>query len=339
MPEANRLALDLALDAPADGVFAALTGLAEPVSLRVAGRGDWADWNGRLLADLAGEEFARLDLAANDGTVRVTGPTRVARLLDGPTAALLGPVLAVDLTGSLEERTVDLAGSIASDALRVNANGLVDLATNTFDDFRASFVLLRPSALAENLAGSGLRGQVVLDGAFTTPEVQYALNANRLLVNDIGLQNFQASGAAEVRSDQILVPVSARIARITGLDTVAGGTLTNVRLNGDLAIDGTRILSDNLRIRSDRIDAGVVLAADTSAGLYTGAIDGRIDNYRLESVGVFNFETDIDLETVAGGGFALDGRVQARSTQLFNEGVRDFLGGQAVAAANVRYGT
>ena len=92
-----------------------------------------------------------------------------------------------------------------------------------------------------------------------------------------------------------------------------------------------------MRIRSDRIDAGLILLADTSTGLYTGAIDGRIDNYRVESVGIFNIETNVDLES-QDGGFALAGRVRARSTSLFNEGVRNFLGGNAVAASDVRYG-
>ena len=119
---------------------------------------------------------------------------------------------------------------------------------------------------------------------------------------------------------------------------MAGGTLANVRLDGDLAIEGPRILSDNMRLRSDRIDAGLVLVADISTGLYTGAVDGRIDNYRVESVGIFDIETDIDLQA-EGDGFALAGRVNLRSRQIANEGVRDFLGGNAVAAADVRYGS
>jgi translocation and assembly module TamB len=56
-----------------------------------------------------------------------------------------------------------------------------------------------------------------------------------------------------------------------------------------------------------------VLVTDTSTG--TGAVDGKIDNYRVESVGVFNIETDIDLNQ-QNGGFALVGKVRARSTSL-----------------------
>ncbi|MDG6078048.1 hypothetical protein E3U23_02405 [Erythrobacter litoralis] len=337
VPEENKLDLDLDLNAPGDGVIAALAGLTEPLRVQVSGRGDWERWNGRLDADLAGSQFARLAIAARDGTFDVKGPTRVARLFEGPTAQLLGPILNVDMRAALNERRIDLAGNLNSDAFRLNTNGLVDLSDNSFEDLEASFVLLKPSALAENLGGSGLRALLTLNGEFATPEVEYLINANRLVMNDMGLQNLRASGNAVIDSDRILIPIDARVARVTGLDTVAGGTLTDVRLAGDLAIEGTRILSDNMRLRSDRIDAGLILLADTSTGLYTGAVDGRIDNYRLESVGIFNIETDIDLRTEREG-FAMAGRVRARSTSLFNEGVRDFLGGNAVAATDVRYG-
>ncbi|MXO86545.1 hypothetical protein GRI38_10970 [Altererythrobacter aurantiacus] len=338
VPEENQLDFDLDLQAPAGGVILALAGLEDPLSIDAGGSGDWASWNGRLNADLAGSEFARLDITARDGTFRVQGPTRVARLVEGPTAALLGPVMNIDLTATAEERRVDLAGNITSDAFRLNTNGIIDLGESAFDDFRASFVLLRPSALAENLSGSGLRGSVALTGPFATPVVDYAINANRLVMNDMGLVNFTAEGEAEINADRILIPVSARVGRITGLDSVAGGTLTNVTLAGDVAIEGPRILSDNMRINSDRIDAEVVLLADTSTGLYTGAIDGRIDNYRVESVGIFDITTDIDLQT-ENQGFALAGRVGVRSQQIENESVRDFLGGNAVAGADIRYGS
>jgi hypothetical protein len=45
------------------------------------------------------------------------------------------------------------------------------------------------------------------------------------------------------------------------------------------------------------------------------------------------------VKTVAGGGFALVGRVRAQSTRLFNEGVRSFLGGNLIASSDVAYGT
>lgn len=338
VPEANKLAISGSVDAPKGGVIAALTGISDPLALRIDGRGDWNAWNGKLDVDLAGSELARLTLGARDGTLTAKGPTRIARLVTGPTANLLGPITALDLAAIVKDRRADLSGSISSDAFNLTPSGVIDLSTNRFSDLKLAFVLLKPAALAENLSGSGLRAILTLNGAFATPRVAYKLDAARLAMNDMALEQLTASGAARVDADRIMIPVDARAARITGLDTVAGGALRNVRLAGDLAIDGPRVLSDNMRVRSDRIDARVILLADTSKGLYTGAIDGKIDNYRIESVGIFDIATDVDLKTEASG-FALAGKVRARSKTLFNEGVKDFLGGNAVASSDVRYGS
>ena len=161
-----------------------------------------------------------------------------------------------------------------------------------------------------------MRAQLTLNGAMATPRVAHVLNADRLVMNGTGLNGLAASGEARIDADRIMVPIAARVARITGLDTVAGGQLANVRLDGDIAIDGPRILSDNLRIRSDRINAGLILAIDTSKGRYAAAIDGKIDNYRVESVGLFDIVTNVDLKTVSSG-FALAGNVRARSTPAY----------------------
>ncbi|MEO6091932.1 MAG: hypothetical protein ABIT04_08030, partial [Novosphingobium sp.] len=337
LPARNRLDLKLTLAAPKGGVLVAMAGLKQPLAVRLDGRGDWNAWQGKLDANLGGEELARLAVLATNGTFTIKGPTRLARLVTGPTASLLGPVTTIDLAAALAERRAKLTGTISSDAFTLASDGGIDLADNSFDRLKLAFVLLRPSALAPNLSGSGVRALLTLDGPFRTPGVDYTLTADRLVMNAMGLERLTASGAAKVDSEHIIVPVAARAARITGLDTVAGGSLANVRLNGDIAIDGPRILSDNMRLRSDRIDAGLILLADTSKGLYTGAVNGRIDNYRVESVGIFNIETNADLKAVPGG-FAMTGKVRARSTRFTNQSVANFLGGNAVASSDVRYG-
>ena len=339
VPEDNRFDLDLDLNAPGDGVIAALAGLTEPLQMKLAGKGSWAKWNGQLTAALAGKSLANIAVTGTDGTFNLKGMAGLARFAPPSTAALLGEETSLDLTASLNERTATVEGRIFSDAFNLVTNGLINLSDNSFDDFKAAFVLLKPSALAPNLRGSGLRAMVTLDGPFASPRVEYNINAARIVMNDMGVENLRAKGAVRIDTSSILIPVSATASRITGLDTVAGGTLSNIRLDGDIAVQGPRILSDNMRMRSDRIDANLILLADTSTGLYTGAIDGKIDNYRIESVGVFNIETDIDLTSENGGGFALVGKVRTRSTQLLNDNLQTYLGGNFTASSDVRYGS
>ena len=338
VPDANRLALNLFVDAPARGVVAGLTGVARPLTLRIAGRGDWNRWDGRLVANLDRAPLARLALQARNGTFGVRGPTRVARLVEGPTAALLGPITNVALTSTWQDRRADLTANINSDAFTLVANGRADLARSRFNKLKLSFGLLKPQVLAPNLAGRNLRAIATVDGAFTAPRVDYALSATSIAFNDTVLNGFAAQGVAQVGSSQTTIPIAAKARSITGLDTVAGGTLTNVRLDGDLAIDWPRILSDNLRIRSDRIDAKLIILADVARGLYTGGIEGRINNYRINSVGIFNLDTQADLRSLVSGGFAMVGRVRAQSTRLFNDGVRNFLGGNLTASSDLNYG-
>ena len=337
VPEAGRLGLKLAVDAPQGGVLAALARLDQSFALKIDGAGDWAKWDGTLGADLGGKKLAQLALTARSGTFAIKGPAELGRLLGGVPAVLLDATTQLDLAAKLDNRRVAVTGSLRSDALALTPNGVIDLSDNSFDAFKLDVLLLRPGALATNLSGRALRVQLELAGAFARPVVQYHLTAGALATNDVVLEGIDASGKARVDLDQIVIPVAARIARIGGLDSVAGGTLTNVRLNGDLAVDGTRILSDSMMIKSDRIDAKAVLLADTARGFYTGAFEGRINNYKIDSVGIFAVQTTADLKR-SGAGFTLTGSVKARSTQLFNANVRDLLGGNAVGSSQLVYG-
>jgi translocation and assembly module TamB len=340
VPEQNRLAMTLDLTAPKGGVLAAMGGFEQPLTAKLDGRGDWKVWNGALTANLGADPLARLALTARDGTFAVKGTAQASRLLaEGPVARILGTETSVDLTARLDERKMDLDGRVASDAAQLGVNGGIDLGNSRYEGLRLALNVLRPSAVAPALRANGLRATAAFDGAFDRPTVDYTANANSLAVNDIIVEALSLAGKARVDADQIVIPVAGRAARIRGLDTVAGGTLTQVQLNGDLAYADGRILSDNLRLRSPRIDAKAIVIADLTKGFYTGAIDGRINDYRIESVGIFDIDTDADLKTAPRGGFEIVGRVRARSTKLFNSGVRDFLGGNATASSDVRYGT
>ena len=339
VPDDDVLNLQAQLRAPADGAVAALAGLDRPLAARIDGRGSWSLWNGRLIADLDGVPIAGVRIRAKDGTVRVKGGARPDLLLSGQPAALFRPVTQLDITAALDRRRVDLNASIGSPSFDLLANGLVDLGESRFSDLKLAFRLDKPSVILPNLSGRDVRATLALDGRFSTPVVDYRIQASALGFNDTVVQGLTAAGRARVDSDRILIPVSARARAITGLNATAGELLTNVAIDGDLAVKGPRILSDNLRIRSDRLSGTAVVVADTSTGLYTGAIKGRLDGYRIASVGIFNLNTDVDLKTTPNGGYALVGRVQAKSTRLFNDSVREQLGGNALASARVFYGS
>lgn len=339
VPESNTLDVAFDFDAPAQGLIAGLNGVAEPLRVNLRGKGDWDAWNGRLTGRLGGQELADVALTARKGTFTARGDMRPALLLAAQATALLEPTTSIDITTTANDRRFDIAADIGNANFAFDANGLVDLGESRMRDLAIGFRLLQPGTIAENLSGAGIAANLTLNGPFSAPQIAYDVTAARLGFNDISVIGLRASGAARLDRDAWLVPVNARARRIAGLNAAAGGLLENVRLDGDLAYSNARLMSDNMKLKSDRIDATAVLLADLNTGVYTGALNGQVNGYRVESVGIFNLTTDIDLETTGNGGFRLAGNIRARSSQILNDGLRDFLAGNSLINAAVSYGS
>lgn len=327
VPDDNRFDVDARITGPANGMIAGMAGLKAPIIATIDGQGDWRNWRGRLAGTLGGRPLADLALTGREGRFTVRGSTQPGLILQGPVERLTAPRLDVAIDAALQDRKADTRIQLRSSALAVNAAGLLDLGNSRFGNFRTEAMLLTPGAIAPNLNGRSVRAAVVLDGGFGTPTVDYKVQAAALGFGETVVEQLYAEGRATVDADRILIPIAAKARRISGLNAAVGGLVTNVAINGDLAISGDQVLSDNLRIRSDRIDATAIVAANLTTGRYTGAIKGRINDYEVASIGILNLTTDASLYAAPQGGFGIKGRVVAQTTRLFNEGIRNFLGG------------
>lgn len=336
VPEQDRLAIAARLDAPAGGFVARMAGFDQPFAARVAGQGRWSDWRGRAQATLGGDAMANLAIAAQNGTFRVSGPLRPGLMFEeGSVRRLVEPVIRLDLTSILDQRRADTKLRLQSEALAVAAEGMIDLGESRFSGVRVATRLLKPGAIAPNLNGRDIRVALLLDGPFGTPVVAYDLQASAMGFNTTIVEGLRAQGRARVDADRITIPVSARARRITGLNPAVGSLATNVAIDGSFAISGTTVLSDNLKIRSDRINATAVIVADLAKGMYRAGIQGRIDNYLVEGVGLLDLDSNIDIVS-EGAGFGLKGRLAFRTRRIDNASARDFLGGNAVGSVGIR---
>src|SRR3546814_500754 len=253
---------------------------------------------------------------------------------EGPVQRLLAPLVQVDLVTTLAERRADTRLRLRSSALAVAAEGLIDLGESRFGGLRVAARLLQPGAIAPNLNGRDVQLAMVLNGPFATPVVAYDLRAAALGFNETVVQGLRARGRARVDADRITIPVSAIIQRITGLNEAVGGLLTNVRVDGTLNIAGSRILSDDLRIRSDRINATAIIVADLAKGEYRAGLQGRVNNYLIAGIGLLDIDSDLNVVS-RGEGFGITGRVAIRTRRIDNASARDFLGGQAIVTAAI----
>jgi translocation and assembly module TamB len=337
VPEDNRLILDLKLDAPAQGLLAGFTGVEQPFAVSLNGAGDWKKWDGKLTGRMGSEGLANVAIAARQGTFTVRGPMRPGLLLTGPGRNMLEPVTIIDLTAALKDRRAQIDGTVTSDNFTLGAEGLVDLGASRMENLNLAFRLLKPSVMAENLRGADIGATATLNGEFAAPTVQYGLSARQIAFGATVVDGLSVSGSAALEKDRWLIPVEGRARRISGVNESVEPLLTNLRVDGDLAYANGRLLSDNMRLKSDRIDATAVIVADLNTALYTGALNGRVNGYKVESVGIFNLQTSMDLKHGENGYFKLGGRVTARSSRILNDSLQGFLGGNALIVADVGY--
>jgi len=335
VPDRNRFDMGLAVDAPANGFVASLSGLTQPLSARLNGKGSWRHWDGRALARLGGKSFLDLGVNGRNGTFTVTGPIAPGLLLAaGPARRLVEPMVQVNLVTTLNQRRADTKLRLSSPAMSMALDGLIDLGKSQFTDVKVAARLAQPGAIMPNLTARNLQIAAVLNGPFKTPFVAYDLRAAALGFNGTTVEGLRARGRAKIDADRFTVPISARATRITGLNPSLGGLLTNVGVDGTLNISGTTILSDDLKIRSDRMNATTVVVADLARGTYRAGIQGIVNGYQLDGVGLLDINTHMDVVATAKG-FGIKGRVAVKTRRIDNASAAGFLQGNATAAANV----
>jgi translocation and assembly module TamB len=336
-PDRNLLNIDTALDAPANGLVAATSGMARAMKLTLAGKGTWAAWDGHLTEQVDAVTLGDVAITARKGTFGVHGVLRPAVLLTGQGADLFKPDTRVDATASFDQRRVVLNAKVGNANFAAGADGAMDMGHNTLSDMKLRFALMQPGVIAKNLSGDKIAAQAVLNGSFIAPSLSYGLTAGRIGFGATRIDGLSVSGSAAMDKDHWRIPVSGKADAITGVSASVAPLLTNVRLSGDFSYAKGRLLSDNIRLQSSRIDARAVVVADLNRALYTGTLNGRINDYLVASVGVFNLQSNFGLKTGANGSFRLSGHVAARSTRLLSDGLQSFLGGNALINADVGY--
>ncbi len=335
VPDQNKLDMGLQIRAPGNGFVASLAHLTQPLNASVDGKGSWANWNGRAVATLGGKAFADVAIGGRSGTFTFTGPLSPGLMMaEGPARRLLEPSVQLNLVTTLANRRADTRLRLSSPTVSVGAEGLIDLGRSEFGNLKVAARLSRPGAVLPNLSGRDVQLAMVLNGAFRTPIIAYDLRAAALGFNGTIVEGLQARGKAQVDMDHMTIPVAARARRITGLNPTFGSLLNNVTLDGTLRMSGTRILSDDLRIRSDKLNATAVIVADIASGTYQAGIQGRVNNFLVEGIGLLDIDTHLNVVT-AGKGFGIKGKVAVKTRRIDNASARGVLEGNATATAMV----
>ncbi|HEX7798738.1 MAG TPA: translocation/assembly module TamB domain-containing protein, partial [Asticcacaulis sp.] len=336
VPDANKLDLEAHALAPEDGAADRLLGLGKPLSLDLDGKGGWALWRGRLVTEFGGAALSDLQLTAQNGVFHIAGPTHPDLIAGADAAALLRPQLNIDATAKMKDRVFDLNLALASQAVDVKALGVVDLGHNRFRKLEAHARLLRPDALGKDVSADGLRADLVFDGAFETPRIDYDIAAKRFGYGDIRLSGLDAQGRSHKDGAAIIIPVKAKLDSLSGLGEQVDPLLTHLKLSGELSFDNGKIASKTLKLQSDRLKATGTVSGDVGKGAYAADAQVALNHYTVADLATLNASTRVKV-AYGKAGLSAAGTLNARTTKILNDGLAKALGGDASLSGGYAY--
>lgn len=287
-PEQDRFDLDLALDAPADGVLAKMLGTTAPLRMALTGDGSWRNWDGRARVEAAGRPAGDLMVTARSGRYRTEGWLATEGLISGPIGALASPRLALVADGRFEAST--LSGRITgrSAGIRFALGGGVDFGSRRYRELGLALELLRPAPLLAGVqASAGARLTAMVDGPFDGAALTYRAAAAELRSGTTVLDRLEASGSGGWSGAGLRLPIAARAARLSG---DGNALLDDLRLNGSATIRGDRLSARNLQLEAGRARTDFSLDADLATGRFAASGTASAQGYEMARIGLADIE-------------------------------------------------
>ena len=284
-PAQNRFDLKLDYMAPRGGLLAVLSGLDRDLRARIGGKGTWQHWNGALLADQGGQQLAALKLTNRAGTYDILGLVHPDGLLSGITRRATGDTLALGAQGTLMNSVLKGRLGAQGTGLRLDAQGAVDLANNSFDNVAVQSRLLDPGLLGSGVRADNAQLAATLNGPFRALVAQHRLTVERLAFGTTRIDRLTSTGPVRYDGTRWLVPLQLTATRLTTGNALIDPRLVNATASGHLALFGNHLSSDDLALALPGLAARVALRGDLASGSYglAGLVTAR--GFKLPNLG------------------------------------------------------
>src|SRR3546814_13866977 len=105
-------------------------------------------------------------------------------------------------------------------------------------------------------------------GPFVEHPVDYAASSPFIAFYHPGFAQAGASGRATLSGSRKSIPITFTSRRVTGAGVEAENILRNLRVEGPLFLEAGRLFSDQLRIRSDKVNGRLGLTRALKTGVY-----------------------------------------------------------------------
>ena len=326
-PDRNKFDLQLAYDAPRDGMMAKMLGADGDIRARVGGKGGWTRWDGVAYATIGKERLAAFQLANRAGAYSLGGQVWPGKMLKGTAAQAVGQTLSLLYDGTFVDKAFEGTLRAAGDAFKVRAEGKLDLANNEAEDLKVRALVLRPERLMTAPQLSGVAIDATFNGAFSDLSIEHQVAVQRLKLGTLDAQGLRSSGTAAWDGKRFVLPLNVSAQRVVTGNAMIDPRFPGARVNGDLVFAGNRLTSDNLALTMKGLAARLALSGDMARGGYALAGPVVARGFAIENLGAVDGTAKILFKIGNGVPWTLQANLAGRMTRIDNATLQSLTGG------------
>ncbi|MBX7527473.1 translocation/assembly module TamB domain-containing protein [Qipengyuania vesicularis] len=324
-PDDDKFDLSADLRTFADGPLAEVANLERGYTAVLRGDGTWSQWKGGLLVRSQDERVAALRITNDAGTFGLIGKLDPSDFLTGILARALGDDVSLRSRVAIDNRAFDGSTTIIGQGLRLEGEGLVDLAENRVGNYEIDLALRDPSLFGEDLRLENARADATIDGEFSDLAIVHDVAVGRLLSGTTTLANLTQQGTARFDGERWTIPLSLRVGRVSTGNALVGPRLVDGTGRGSLVLDGSRLTGDDLRIAFRGLAANLALRGDIDGGRYQLRGPLRASGLALDNVGTAGGTALVDFDLLPGG-WRLGAQLDARIAPVSNDTLANLAG-------------
>lgn len=324
-PDGDRFDLFADVRAAEDGALAGILGLPRAYEAKLRGDGTWTNWNGGLLVRAGGDRIAALRITNRDGTFGVLGKADPSDFVEGLIGDALGEDVGISSRVAIDNRAFDGRTVLIGQGIRLDGEGLVDLAENRVNDFELTALLRDPGLFGEELRLENTRLEATLDGAFDDLAIAHDLRVGRLEVAGAELSSLRQQGTLSYDGAQWRLPLALSVERVNTGNALVDARLVEGDGRGRLTLAGNQLFGEDIRLSFRGLAANLALRGDLEAGRYQLRGPVRASGVRLENVGLAGGTAVVDFDLLPDG-WRLGAQLDARVSPVTNDTIENLVG-------------
>ena len=324
-PDGDRFDMSADVRAGEDGALAGLLGLPRAFEARLRGDGSWSNWKGGLVVRAGEDRIAALRVTNRSGRFGLVGKADPTDFIEGTLRDALGDDVAISSQVSIDNRAFDGRTILIGRGVRLDADGLVDLAENRVDDMAVTALLRDPALFGDSLRLENATLEATVDGAFDNLAIIHDLRVGRLLAGTADVAGLRQQGTLSYDGAQWRLPLSLTVDRVRTGNALVDARLVRGSGRGRITLAGNRLLGDDLRLSFNGLAANLALRGDFGAGRYQLRGPVRASGIPLDNVGRAGGTALVDFDLVPNG-WRLGAQLDALIDPVSNETLANLAG-------------